>query len=420
MNYRSILTIVAAGAALSLSAAVPAPQVSAVSMSQNANGEAIINYSLSAANAVITLDIQTNATGSAWVSIGGEAVSSAWGDVWKVVATGSHRIKWNGASCWADNKIPASGIRAVVTAWTLDNTPDYMVVDISVGAAQNTQRDYPSVDFLPGGLLANDDYRTTKLVMRKIMAKGVEWTMGATKLENRVNSTREATHLVTLTNNYYIGVFEVTQAQWALIEPSVPTPSEYNAADRAMHPVEKVSYNRIRNSADDSNNSSYDWPEYPNQDSFLGKLREKSGIVFDLPSEAQWEFAARAGNGITKWGNGLSIQNNEPDDNLNLYGHYASNANNATAIVGSYAPNAWGLYDMAGNVFELCLDWIADDITGLDGKVNTDSSSGQHVRRGGSYGNTAQYCRPALRLGSAPNSPGGSLGFRVVCTAGLQ
>ena len=202
MNYKSILTIAALGAALSLCASVPVPQVSAVSMSQNPNGEATIHYSLSSASAVITLDIQTNATGGAWASIGGAAVSLAQGDVWKVVATGSHRIKWNGASCWADNKIPASGIRAVVTAWTLDNTPDYMVVDISDGAQPNTQRYYPSVDFLPGGLLANDDYRTTKLVMRKIMAKGVEWTMGSTTLETQRNDSREATHLVTLTNNY--------------------------------------------------------------------------------------------------------------------------------------------------------------------------------------------------------------------------
>ena len=85
MNSRSILAIATAGAALSICAAVPAPQVSDVSMTQGANGDATITYSLSAASAVITLDIQTNAPGGAWVSIGGKAVSGAGGNVWKVV-----------------------------------------------------------------------------------------------------------------------------------------------------------------------------------------------------------------------------------------------------------------------------------------------------------------------------------------------
>ena len=457
MNYKTILTIATAGAVLSLYASVPAPQVSAVSMVQNANGEAIINYSLSAANAVITLDIQTNATGSAWVSIGGEAVSSACGDVWKVVTTGSHRIKWNGVSCWADNKIPASGIRAVVTAWALDNTPDYMVVDVSSSAQPNTQRYYPAADFLPGGLLANDDYRTTKLVMRKIMAKGVEWTMGSTTLETQRNSGREATHLVTLTNNYYIGVFEVTQAQWALIQTSNPSPSQFtNPEFRAMRPVEHVCYNEIRISENVSSVSTdsdmfrnYSWPKDANPASFLGNLRRKTGIEdFDLPGEAQWEFAARAGNGVTKWGDGSGILNSSSDANLGKLGRYERNggkinddssyvepdhtcgAENGTAIVGSYTPNDWGLYDMHGNVWEWCLDWHMADISGFDGRVNINpsdpanpisgTSDGYRVIRGGDWSSAADQSRPACRSKSTPNTRGDHIGFRVVCTAGLQ
>ena len=86
--------------------------------------------------------------------------------------------------------------------------------------------------------MTNSLYKTTTLLMRKIMAKDETWTMGSTTLETKRNATREATHQVTLPNNYYIGVFPVTQAQWVLIQPSRLAPSYYNnATDRAMRPA---------------------------------------------------------------------------------------------------------------------------------------------------------------------------------------
>jgi len=454
---KAILTIATAGTVLSLCAGVPAPQVSDVSMSQNAKGEATVNYNLSAASAVITLDIQTNATGDVWSSIGGKAISGAQGDVWKVVATGSRKIKWDATSNWADHQIPASGIRAVVTAWALDNTPDYMAVDVSELAQQNTQTYYPSADFVPGGV-TNSLYKTTMLLMRKIMAKDVTWTMGSTTLE-KARSGIETSHQVTLTNNYYIGVYEVTQSQWDLIQPSRSVPSIFdNIAYRAMRPVEQVSYNEIRSAANSTTaDSSHDWPHPPNGNSFLGKLSTKTGIAFDLPSETQWEFAARAGNGDTKFGDGSSILVESQgidvvDANLNLLGRYRCNggmvwngtsyvnpqwscgAENGTAIVGSYAPNAWGLYDTAGNVWEWCLDWYDyypewndrtvnidpnDSTKSLSGKVG--GENGNRMMRGGGWNAPAYECRPARRSGSSPSSRYvATCGFRVVCTAGLR
>ena len=437
------------------------PEVSNVTMTQAANRLVTITYQLTDAPAVVTLDIQTNANVSAaandpgWTSIGGEAVCNAQGDVWKQVSgKATYTITWQPDQTWKgpnENgfKIAANGARARVTAWPLDNTPDYMVVDVSNGAQLNTQKYYPSVDFLPGGILSNTIYRSTTFVMRKIMAKDVTWTMGSSPLETQRDSRREATHQVTLTNNYYIGVFPVTQAQWALIQPSRLTPSRYtNTADRAMRPVEQVCYNEIRNSANDSANTSYDWPADPNPDSFLGKLRAKTGIDFDLPSEAQWEFAARAGNGDTKWGDGSGILNTDTDANLDLLGRYERNggrvrngtsyadpdrscgATNGTGIVGSYAPNAWGLYDTAGNVWEVCLDWCEDDITAYGCKVNIDpaasantlsGSSGVHrVMRGGSWYGSSVYCRPAMRNRCSITYRGADGGFRILCSAGLK
>ena len=461
MNMKSILSFAAASAA-ALVMASDTPEVSNVVMTQAAHGRKVtITYELSNAPAVVTLDIETNKTGSAtnndddWVSIGGEAVCNAQGAVWRKVtsedanAQGKYTIEWRPDLSWEGHKVALAngGARAVVTAWATNNTPDYMVVDISDAATANSQTYYPDVDFLPGGILSNQNYRTTKLVMRKIMAKGVEWTMGSTSLETQRNSTREATHQVTLTNNYYIGVFPVTQAQWALVQTSRSAPSYFtDTTDRAMRPVEQVCYNEIRNAANSTTaDTDYDWPADPNPSSFLGLLRTKTGLDFDLPSEAQWEFAARAGNGDTKWGDGSGIQNSDTDSNLDLLGRYKMNggyvdgttspaascgATNGTAIVGSYAPNDWGLYDMHGNVWELCLDWYEDDITENNGLVNIDpatpantlsgASGANRVKRGGSWFYAAGNSRPAFRGNGAPTTRDNRAGFRVLCSAGLR
>ena len=463
MKYikKSLVCLAALGTA-TLAAAIP--EVSDVAMRQSSLGRLVtITYKLSE-EAVVTLDVQTNAVANAatgWASIGGAAVCNAQGAVWRKVtsadadAEGKYRITWHPDLSWADSnghgfKIADGCAKAVVTAYALDNTPDYMVVDISSVAQPNTQKYYPSADFLPGGIIGNPNYRTGMLAMRKIMAKDVTWMMGSTTLETQYrNATREATHQVTLTNNYYFGVFPVTQAQWDLIQPSRTAPSYYNnPADRAMRPVDSVCYNEIRNSADTSANAAYNWPADPNPNSFLGKLRTKTGIDFDLPSEAQWEFAARAGNGDTKWGDGSGILNSNPDANLDLFGRYERNggkvpsgtsyvqpaatcgATNGTAIVGSYAPNSWGIYDTAGNLWEWCLDWFAESIVANGGKLNIDPAAPANMlsgttgtlraKRGGSWSNAAGVCRPAFRDGDAPANRYINYGFRVICPAEMR
>ena len=435
-------TILLAAAAL----ADPAdPQISNVRLEQNSLSRRVtVQYDLDEA-AVVTMDVLTNG-----VSIGGANIQNVSGDCFRKVAAGSnHVVTWDPYLSWPDQKFGAGVVSVRMTAWALDNTPDYMAVDVSAAAQPDTQAYYPDADFVPGGV-TNGIYKTTKLLMRKIMAKGVEWTMGSTTMETQRNATREATHQVTLTSNYYIGVYQVTQAQWDLIQPSCLAPSFYNnATDRAMRPVEQVCYNEIRNAANSTTaDTAYDWPADPNPNSFLGKLRTKSGLDFDLPSEAQWEFAARAGNGDTKWGDGSGILNGDADANLNLLGRYerdggkvpngssyayaarSCGATNGTAIVGSYAPNAWGLYDMHGNVWEWCLDWYEDNISAHGGAVNidpsapaktlSDASGAERVARGGGWGDAARYSRPAFRTHSAPTLRSSSFGFRVLCSAGLR
>jgi formylglycine-generating enzyme required for sulfatase activity len=212
-----------------------------------------------------------------------------------------------------------------------------------------------------GGIVANDEYRKTSIAMRKIMAKGVTWTMGSTSAESQ-RASDEATHKVTLDDNYYIGVFEVTQQQLALIKPGRQTGYFYTATDWQMRPCEQHSYIEIRD-GDSQSTSVSSYPSAPASGSYLDLLRSKTGISFDLPSEAQWEFAARAGHGSGLYGDDSAILNKNNtsynasnlDANLGRIARYKWNctwgmsgadcgstsarADVSTAICGSYAPN---------------------------------------------------------------------------------
>lgn len=458
------------------------PVVSSCTMQQGPGSRVVtIKYAITDnIPAVVTLDVKTNLTGSAtanesdWVSIGGEHIWNAAGAVWRKVTSadlggdGKYTITWDPSESWTGESGKGFRVdvaRVEVTAWPLDNTPDYMVVDISGVPANDVARYYPAVDFLPHSSLGqpgaavtnNPAYKTTKLLMRKIMAKGVEWTMGSTTLETGRQAEREATHLVSLTNNFYIGVFEVTQKQWELVATNSTQKAGFSVTDADMRPMDSVSYNEIRLKANSgaaatsSEISDYSWPKPPFRSSFLGLLRLRTGgLDFDLPSDAQWEFAARAGNGDQRWGDGSAYAPNSAgkDANLDKLGRYQNNggklyknsawanpaetcgATNGTAIVGTYAPNNWGLYDVHGNVWEWCLDWYENNIGDHHGLVNIKfdnpaqtrggATGGNRSAHGGSWYDAASGQRPARRLQWAATTRTNTGGLRVVCTAGLR
>ena len=244
-----------------------------------------------------------------------------------------------------------------------------------------------------------------------------------------------------LTNNYYIGIFPVTQGQWALSGCQNAKPSYFtnNPEGRAMRPVENVCYNEIRMAEHNTaaHSDAMEWPGAPYSNSVLDLFRQKTGIDFDLPSEAQWEFAARAGNGDTKWGDGSYISDiGSADENFAKLGRCKVNGGmlngespgagsgpeHGTAIVGSYKANDWGLYDMHGNVWEWCLDWYKDNISDLNGAVNVVAAE-KRVIRGGSWNYDVKDCRPASRISVVPSLTWqgyGIIGFRLACRAGLD
>jgi len=427
-------------------ASATVPSVSNVSLSQAVDRTVTITYTLANAPAVVTLDIQTNVTGDVWASIGGENISGVLegvpgGDVWKVVESdGQHTITWRPYVSWPENRVPSGGARAVVTAWATNAAPDYMVVDLSANSSQRVSY-YPGEKFLPGGLLSNPDYRTTRLVMRKIPAEGAVFTMGSVSESGR-NTNNEDTHSATLANNYYIGVFEITQTQWTKVMGS--SSSSVFTTEGMMRPVECVSFVMIRENIASSGAYDYQFLPAPYSTSFLGKLRTLAGnaIDFDIPSEAEWEYACRAGNGEGYWGDGAVIEvdkyvpgryrMNQEDTDIAMSGETAPatastlTPSNATAICGSYLPNKWGLYDMHGNVQEWCLDFYKADITDLNGALNTTpaSTSGndgrRHVLRGGSWSDKSGGVRSAYRFNAIKTKALAHLGVRVKCTTGAK
>ena len=275
----------------------------------------------------------------------------------------------------------------VVFEVSCETTPAmYCVVDLSAGSNATS---YP-VTYLaapPSGGFNVDAYKTTKLVLRRIEA-GM-FIMGSDQSDE--------SHRVMLTKPFFCGLFEVTQKQYVLVTGSNPS----NFSGDTL-PVEKVSYNMIRGSSNGAK-----WPSSSAVDSssFMGKLRARTGLDFDLPTEAQWEYACRAGT-TTTYSYGNSANGN--------YMWYIDNSSSKTHPVGSKSANPWGLYDMHGNVWEWCLDWYGTLAYGTDPKGS--SSGSKRVGRGGSWAGNADYCTSSYRYASAPSSGYGNSGFRLVRT----
>ncbi len=213
-----------------------------------------------------------------------------------------------------------------------------------------------------------------------------EFQMGSPDSDSDAYDDEKPQHTVRITKPFYLGVTEVTQEQYERVMGT--NPSYFKGAQL---PVETVSW--------------VDAMEFCRKLSELPGERI-AGRVYRLPTEAEWEYACRAGS-KTKWSFG------DAESSLGDYAWYTSNSGRKTHTVGTKKPNAWGLYDMHGNVWEWCSDWYKPDYTTTTVSDPTGPATGSiRVYRGGSWGNYAGQGRSAFRDGGTPDS-GGGLGFRL-------
>ena len=305
-----------------------------------------------------------------------------------------HTFTWN-----ADADLPADfssgALKAEVTVHSLLDPPEYMAVDLRFA---NEVKFYASSNAVPGGV-RDVRYKMDHILMKRVCAKGVTWRMGTPSGETGRSSARETLHYVTFTNDFYMGVYEITQRQYRHLRKSNLYSDFLGRADADVLPMNALSYDHLRGPMV----ASYQcyWPNCGHDvasDSYRGLLRARTGVLFDLPTDAQWEYVCRAGV-ATIYPDGSP----QGADNL---GKFAWNSTNAAEPqpVGTRKPNAWGFYDMLGNVFEHTLDYHADmssasvtDPVGPYQGVGVSSVGANRVSRGGSYLHDYTVCRPGVR-----------------------
>ena len=274
------------------------------------------------------------------------------------VKAGKHKMTWDSVKDYG----VFSSANFQIKVYAGKRMPKYIKIDLSSGAESDN---YPVTMSFDGPDVSNDDCRTTELWLRLVLPG--EFWMGSPK-DELGRTDNEDLHHVTLTKPFYMGVFEVTQKQYELVMGN--NPSTFKVTENApLRPVETVGWDQIRGSDTPASNEM-------TRDSFLTRLRTRThSLAFDLPSEARWEYACRAGT-TTALYNGKNLSAVDECEALNeIARNFAngwgegtmdvSNELYGTATVGTYKPNKLGLYDMLGNVWELCRDGESISGTGI-------------------------------------------------------
>lgn len=215
-----------------------------------------------------------------------------------------------------------------------------------------------------------------------VLVEGGTFTMGATPEQGSdAYDDEEPAHKVTL-DSFYIGKFPVTQRLWKAVMGS--NPSYFKGGDL---PVECVSWDDVQ--------------------TFLRKLNAATGKPYRLPTEAEWEYAARGGNKSQGY---KYAGSNDPD----LVAWYSGNNDDETTHeVGTRFPNELGIYDMSGNVLEWCQDWSGSYSSSPQTNPKGPNSGSNRVYRGGSWFDDAGYCRVSIRFDGTPGHRDNDLGFRL-------
>ena len=343
-------------------------------MKQEQNRPVTITYDLDL-DAVVTVSLATNG-----VAVSGAHLQGMQGDLAKLVARGNGRsITWRPWKFWPEGGKITGEIVARVTAWPVESPAPYLVADLTGAQAH---RYYASEDALPGGV-TNDMYRTTKMVFRKIPAATARYRAGAPAWEAGY-ADAQSVHYVTLTNDFYLAIFPLTQGQYATLLGSAADNPSSTLGDNL--PVDNLSgsavgipYSGYSTIGDNKVEASR----------LISYARSKTGFgALHIPTQAEWEFACRAGDNAAVYG-GYT---------LDEVAWYAENSNGHLHPVGTKQANAFGLYDMLGNVYERTRDsaartkYTTEQIAPFYGN----SSHGSYqIMCGGAFNSAATAVRPA-------------------------
>lgn len=242
----------------------------------------------------------------------------------------------------------------------------------------------------------NQDFIETAwgINMKMIWVEGGDFLMGCTSEQGGDCGNNEQNVRRVTVDGFYIGMLEVTQSQWEKVMGTSIYQQKTKAGESSIsgvgpdYPMYYVSWDEAME--------------------FCRILSNKTGRTYTLPTEAQWEYAARGGNkneGTKYAGSNM----------IDVVAWYDENNGGNVHIVGSKRANALGIYDMSGNVFEWCKDWYANSYVSYDTNNPVGPSSGSiRVIRGGSWYNNASFCRVADRDCYSPGTRSFILGFRVV------
>ena len=432
MKTKMILTL-----SLLASAAIAAKPVATVTSVTQLNDRARtlqVSYSLANGPAIVTCEFFTNATGGVSLPFG--RIEGLSGDVNKIVSAAAGTITWPVRDYLDGEKIPADSFRVKLTAWPLSAPPPWCVVD---PGESNAVAYYADESLIPLGGLTNALYKTRYIPMRRINAAGVEWIMGMSPAEQQRFPTLTAngpSHAVALTEDYYMSIYTFTRGQYKALNDGTAHTETVNwlpqGEDEDELPLASVSFSAMRGLGKR-------WPANGHEvdsGSILQRLRDRTGAAFDLPTEAQWEFACRAGT-RSELNNGLEAT----IANANLVGWNYDNSLYPDKVrrrhrVGLKPANAWGLHDMHGNIWEVCLDrhpgassatyWMND----VNFKAGSDvvvepvgPAVGPNVAsRGGGFNHGERNCRSAFRYyitecDNDVTQDKGSVdrGYRLVC-----